>query len=66
MDYHWKYVSEEQAKKLGAEDYILLADMDKQVVRDNLLHCVYLVHDPKILKQYVRCLTVISRFDYPL
>jgi hypothetical protein len=38
---------------------------DKQIVRDNLLRALYQTSNNKIMKQYVRCITTIARFDYP-
>jgi len=42
-----------------------LDDGDKQLVRDNILKCLYITENKKIIQQYVRCITTIARFDYP-
>lgn len=46
-------------------DYIILDHGDKQIVRENILKCIYINRNKAIEKQYVRCITTIARFDYP-
>jgi hypothetical protein len=67
VDHHWKFNTEEQAKKICTEgfDYIILDLADKQLVRDNLMQSLYLTQNRAIVKQYVRCITTIARYDYP-
>jgi len=67
VDYHWKYFTDEQAKKISTEgfEYIILDAGDKAMVRQNIMSQLYLVQNRKIVKQYVRCITTIARFDYP-
>lgn len=67
VEFHWKFVDPEQAKKISIEgfDFIILDLGDKQLVRENILKCLYQTSNEKIIKQYVRCVTTIARFDYP-
>ena len=52
VEYHWKFVSEEQAKKISVEgfEYIILDPIDKQVVRDNIMKSLYLSTNKAITK----------------
>jgi len=67
VDHHWKFKSEEQAKKISVEgfEYIILDQGDKSLVRDNIMKSLYMTKSKAITKQYVRCITTIARFDYP-
>lgn len=67
VEYHWKYTSIEQAKKVSVEgfEYIILDPSVKALVRDNLMKSLYMATNRVIIKQYVRCITTIARFDYP-
>jgi importin-7 len=67
VDYHWKFNTEEQAKKISSEgfQYIILDPQDKLLVRENIMQSLYMCQNPKIIKQYVRCITTIARFDFP-
>ena len=67
MDYHWKFHSDEQAKKISLEgfDYIILDPSDKALVRDNIMQSLYRTQNRQIVKQYVRCITTIACTDYP-
>lgn len=46
-------------------EYIILPEEDKAFVRGNLMTFLYNSTNKQIVKQYVRCITTISRFDYP-
>ena len=46
-------------------DFIILHEEDKELVRQSLMQSLYMSSNRKIIKQYVRCITTISRFDYP-
>lgn len=67
MDHHWKFHSDEQAHKVSIEgfEYIILDPADKALVRDNIMRSLYMTQNRQIVKQYMRCLTTIARFDYP-
>lgn len=67
VEYHWKYQSEEQAKKISVEgfEYIILDLQDKEAVRQNIMNSLFLTNNKAITKQYVRCITTIARADYP-
>ncbi|CDW76775.1 UNKNOWN [Stylonychia lemnae] len=67
IEYHWKFLDPVQAKKVSIEgfDFIILDEGDKQLVRENILKCLYQTDNKVIVKQYVRCITTIARFDYP-
>ena len=47
-------------------EYIILDQADKALVRENIMQSLYMSQNQKIIKQYVRCITTIARFDYPL
>jgi hypothetical protein len=68
VDHHWKFHSEEQAKKISVEgfDFIIINPADKDLVRDNIMVSLYMATNRHIVKQYVRCITTIARYDYPL
>jgi hypothetical protein len=57
----------EQAQKICIEgfEYIILDEADKALVRDNIMQSLYMIQNQQIVKQYMRCLTTIARFDYP-
>ena len=44
VDHHWKFTSEEQAKKTAVEgfDFIIFDQADKALVRDNLMRSLYI------------------------
>ena len=68
VDHHWKFHSEEQAKKISIEgfEYIILDPSDKALVRESIMQSLYMRQENRqIVKQYVRCVTTIARFDYP-
>lgn len=68
VDHHWKFQTEEQARKISVEgfDFIIFAEADKALVRANLAQSLYIAAgNTKIIKQYVRCVTTIARHDYP-
>lgn len=67
VEYHWKFKDEEHAKKYAIEgfDYIILDSQDKEIVRQNILHALHATSNRQIIKQYVRCITTMARFDYP-
>lgn len=67
IEYHWKFRDPEQAKRIALEgfEFIILDEGDKQLVRDNIMKCLFLNTNKAIEKQYVRCITTIARFDYP-
>jgi hypothetical protein len=52
VDYHWKFHSEEQAKKVSVEgfDYIILDLADKVLVRDNIMQSLYRTQNRQIVK----------------
>jgi hypothetical protein len=64
---HWRYKSDEQAKKISIEGFqwIIISEEDKRVVRDNILEAMNKCQEKKIVKQYVACITNIARFDHP-
>lgn len=67
VDHHWKFKTEEQARKIAVEgfDFVILDPADKALVRDNIMRSLYLAANRQIVKQYVRCITTIARHDYP-
>jgi hypothetical protein len=67
VDHHWKFTSDEQAKKTAVEgfNYIIFDQADRALVRDNLMNSLYIATNRQIVKQYVRCITTIARYDYP-
>lgn len=67
VDYHWKFDTPEQAQKISVTgfDYIILDPQDKLLVRENIMQSLHMATNKKIIKQYVRCITTIARFDYP-
>ena len=67
IEYHWKFRDETHAKKIAIEgfDFIILNPDDKQVVRQNIMAALYRTTNRAIIKQYVRCITTMARFDYP-
>ena len=67
VDHHWKFSTVEQAAKITVEgfEYIILDTNDKLLVRENILQSLYIVTNKAIIKQYVRCITTIARYDYP-
>lgn len=44
---------------------MILDSQDKALVRDSIMQSLYMATNRKIIKQYVRCITTIARFDYP-
>jgi hypothetical protein len=52
VDHHWKFVSDEQAKKISVEgfDYIILDPSDKALVRDNIMTSLYMATNRQIVK----------------
>ena len=68
VDHHWKFTTDEQAKKVTVDgfEYIIFDPADKVLVRDNIMQSVYMANNQKIVKQYLRCITTIARYDYPL
>jgi hypothetical protein len=52
VDHHWKFVSDEQAKKISVEgfDYIILDLSDKALVRDNIMTSLYMATNRQIVK----------------
>lgn len=64
---HWRYKTEEQAKKISLEgfEWIIIPEEDKAMVRDNILEAMFNSPDKKIVKQYTACITNIARFDHP-
>ena len=67
VDHHWKYKDEVQAKKISVEgfDFIILDPNDKLIVKQNIMQCLYRATHKQIIKQFVRCITTIARFDHP-
>ena len=67
MEYHWKFHSEEQARRVSLEgfEFIILDPADKALVRDNIMQSLYRTQNRQIVKQYVRCVTTIASNDYP-
>jgi Importin-beta N-terminal domain len=43
VEHHWKFVEPEQARRITVEgfNFIILAPEDKQLVRENILGCLY-------------------------
>ena len=52
VDHHWKFTSDEQAKKVSVEgfDYIILDPSDKALVRDNIMTSLYMATNRQIVK----------------
>jgi len=52
VDHHWKFNSEEQAKKVAVEgfDFIIFDQADKALVRDNLMRSLYIATNRQIVK----------------
>jgi importin-7 len=52
VEYHWKYTSVEQAKKVSVEgfEYIILDLSEKALVRDNLMKSLYMATNRAIIK----------------
>jgi importin-7 len=52
VDHHWKFTSEEQAKKVAVEgfDFIIFDQADKALVRDNLMRSLYIATNRQIVK----------------
>jgi hypothetical protein len=46
-------------------DFIILDPQDKALVRENIMQSLHMATNKKIMKQYVRCITTIARFDHP-
>lgn len=67
VDYHWKYTNAEQAAKISVVgfDFIILDPQDKVLVRENIMQSLHMTRNKKISKQYVRCITIIARYDHP-
>jgi len=68
VEIHWKFRDQEHAKKVAASgfEYILLAEEDKQWVRENIMGAVKeQVQNKPIMKQYIRSLKMICVHDYP-
>ena len=67
VEYHWKFRDEEHAKKIALPqfEFIILNPQDKAFVRENIMKALYTATKKKIIKQYVRCITTMCRFDYP-
>ena len=67
IDYHWKYFSAEQAEKISVSgfQYIILSDNDKNYVRTNIISKMFECESRPILKQYIRSIIQICRYDYP-
>jgi len=42
-----------------------LDPQDKTLVRESIMQSLHMSNNKKIIKQYVRCITTIARFDYP-
>ena len=67
VEYHWKYRDDAQAKIISVPgfNYIIIPEEDKQMVRDNIVIKMYQMENRAVIKQYLRAITTISRFDYP-
>ena len=67
VETHWKFHSDEQAKKVTVPgfEYIIINQADKDQVRASILGKMFECNIAVINKQYTRCLMTISRFDYP-
>jgi len=67
IDYHWKYLNPEQAEKISVTGFrfIILSEADKHHVRTNIVSKMFTCTSRPIMKQYVRSIITICRFDYP-
>ena len=68
VDVHWKFHSAEQADKITVTgfNFIILSEEDKTYVRTNIIAKMFQCQNRLVTKQYIRCIIMICRFDYPL
>lgn len=68
MEKNWRFKDENHLKEMivvGEEFYTAISNNDKDFMKSNITNCMLLVNKPSIKKQYIRCLNLMIRHDYP-
>jgi anaerobic ribonucleoside-triphosphate reductase len=47
------------------ENAIVIEEAEKQCIRENIMQCIYQTSNNQIMKQFVRSLKTIAKYDYP-
>ena len=47
------------------DSVFIIEESEKQAIRENIMQCIFSATNSQIMKQYLRSLKVIVRYDYP-